>query len=426
MAKSRRDNRGRILRKGECQRKDNTYVFTYKDVMNKRRYVYAPDLVTLRKKEDAITEAKLTGINIYAADTVTVNKLFDKFISMKRVSIRDKTYTDYMIQYNCHVRNSIGTYKIGNVKYSDVKCFYLHLLKEEGLANASVKSVHNILRQVFQLAVRDGIIRSNPADGVWSDIKIPSGITISADRNKCNGEEEKVNVLTVNQQKEFIKYVGNNPFYCHLYPIFAVMLGTGCRIGEAAGLTWNDVDLKNRNININHTVGYGCVAALDASGDKYSAKWYINPTKTSAGNRDIPMIDVVYDVLAELYQHRKKCSISIDGMTDFIFLNKNNSLYTASLLNASIKSIVKAYNKEAVKNSEKQRTKPFRLPNFTCHTLRHTFCTRLCEQESNLKVIQSIMGHANISVTMDVYAAATEDKKKESINNLSEKLNDLF
>ncbi len=426
MAKSRRDNRGRILRKGECQRKDNTYVFTYMDVMKKRRYVYAPDLVTLRRKEDAITEARLTGINIYAADTVTVNKMFDKFISMKRNSIRDTTYVDYMIQYNCHVRNSIGTYKIGNVKYSDVKCFYLHLLKEEGLANASVKSIHNILRQVFQLAVKDGIIRSNPADGVLSDIKIPSGITINTYRNKCNGEEEKVNVLTVKQQKEFINYVGNTPFYCHLYPIFTVMLGTGCRIGEVAGLTWNDVDLKNKNININHSVGYGYVSTSDNSEDKFNVKWYVHPTKTSSGNRDIPMIDVVYDVLAELYQHRKKCGFSIDGMTDFVFLNKNNSLYTSYLLNKSIKRIVKAYNTEAVRRPEKHSTEPFLLPYFTCHTLRHTFCTRLCEQESNLKVIQSIMGHANISITMNVYAAATEDKKKESINNLSEKFNDLF
>lgn len=345
---------------------------------------------------------------------------------MKRVSIRDKTYTDYMVQYNCHIRNSIGTYKIGNVKYSDIKCFYLHLLKEEGLANASVKFIHNILRQIFQLAVRDGIIRSNPTNEVLSDIKTPSNITITGGSNMYNDKKEKISVLTIKQQKEFINYVGNNPFYCRLYPIFTVMLGTGCRIGEAAGLTWNDVDLKNRNININHTVGYGYVAALDAGGDKYNTKWYVHPTKTSAGNRDIPMIDVVYDVLAELYLHRKKCSFSIDGMTDFIFLNKNNSLYTSSSLNASIKNIVNAYNKEAVKNSEKQRTKPFLLPNFTCHTLRHTFCTRLCEQESNLKVIQSIMGHANISVTMDVYAEATDDKKKESINNLSEKFHDLF
>ncbi len=84
------------------------------------------------------------------------------------------------------------------------------------------------------------------------------------------------------------------------------MLGTGCRAGEITGLTWNDVDLKNKNISINHTVGYGYVSAADNSEDKLNIKWYVNPTKTSSGNRDIPMIDVVYDVLAELYQHRKK------------------------------------------------------------------------------------------------------------------------
>lgn len=241
-----------------------------------------------------------------------------------------------------------------------------------------------------------------------------------------NNKKEKVNVLTVKQQKEFINYIGNTPFYCHLYPIFAVMLGTGCRVGEVTGLTWNDVDLKNKNISINHTVGYGYVSAADNSEEKFNVKWYVNPTKTSSGNRDIPMIDVVYDVFAELYQHRKKCRVSIDGMTDFVFLNKKNTIYTSSSLNTSIKHIVKAYNKEAVRNAEKYSIEPFLLPCFTCHTLRHTFCTRLCEQESNLKVIQSIMGHANIRITMDVYAAATEDKKKESINNLSEKFNDLF
>lgn len=166
----------------------------------------------------------------------------------------------------------------------------------------------------------------------------------------CNGEEEKVNVLTVKQQKVFINYVGNTPFYCHLYPIFTVMLGTGCRVGEITGLTWNDVDLKNKNISINHTVGYGYVSAADNSEDKLNVKWYVNPTKTSFGNRDIPMIDVVYDVLAELYQHRKKSMFSIDGMTDFVFLNKK---YTLLSLNKSIKRIVKTYNKETVRNAEK-------------------------------------------------------------------------
>ena len=62
------------------------------------------------------------------------------------------------------------------------------------------------------------------------------------------------------------------------------------------------------------------------------------------------------------------------------------------------------------------------LPDFTAHNLRHTFCTRLCENETNLKVIQSIMGHADISTTMNIYAEATDDKKQEIVANLQGKI----
>ena len=55
------------------------------------------------------------------------------------------------------------------------------------------------------------------------------------------------------------------------------------------------------------------------------------------------------------------------------------------------------------------------LPKFSCHVLRHTFCTRYCEVESNIKVIQDIMGHADISTTMDIYAEVTNSKKQESL-----------
>ncbi|MEQ3168552.1 DUF6462 family protein [Mediterraneibacter gnavus] len=59
------------------------------------------------------------------------------------------------------------------------------------------------------------------------------------------------------------------------------------------------------------------------------------------------------------------------------------------------------------------------LPNFSAHNLRHTFCTRLCERETNLKVIQSIMGHKDIQTTMDIYAEATEEKKQETFEHLA-------
>ena len=65
---------------------------------------------------------------------------------------------------------------------------------------------------------------------------------------------------------------------------------------------------------------------------------------------------------------------------------------------------------------------PELLPHFSCHHLRHTFCTRFCENETNLKVIQEIMGHADITTTMDIYNEATKDKKIESFAGLEGKI----
>ena len=88
-------------------------------------------------------------------------------------------------------------------------------------------------------------------------------------------------------------------------------------------------------------------------------------------------------------------------------------------MNRAIKRISHSYNTEEALCAKKEKRDPILLPDFSCHHLRHTFCTRLCENESNLKVIQSIMGHKNIETTMDVYAEATDHKKREAFENLS-------
>ena len=80
---------------------------------------------------------------------------------------------------------------------------------------------------------------------------------------------------------------------------------------------------------------------------------------------------------------------------------------------------------EEIINAKKENREPLILPDFSCHHLRHTFCTRLCENESNLKVIQTIMGHKNIETTMDIYAEATGTKLQETMEMLSIKL-DVF
>ena len=78
--------------------------------------------------------------------------------------------------------------------------------------------------------------------------------------------------------------------------------------------------------------------------------------------------------------------------------------------------------KEEIEKAEKEDREPLIIPHFSAHHLRHTFCTRLCENESNLKVIQSIMGHSDITTTMDIYAEATQEKKQEIVANLQGKI----
>ena len=95
-------------------------------------------------------------------------------------------------------------------------------------------------------------------------------------------------------------------------------------------------------------------------------------------------------------------------------------------MNQGIRRITENYNSHELLRAKKEKREPVLLTHFSCHHLRHTFATRLCEAESNLKVIQSVMGHRNIETTMDIYAEATEERKQESFEGLALKLDNLF
>lgn len=115
------------------------------------------------------------------------------------------------------------------------------------------------------------------------------------------------------------------------------------------------------------------------------------------------------------------CQATIDGYTDFIFLNRYGNPHNPQTINRTIKRITLAYNEEEMELADKEDREAILIPSFSCHNLRHTFCTRYCENETNLKVIQEIMGHRDISTTMEIYAEATKDVKVKSFENLEGK-----
>lgn len=410
MAKTRKDSNGRVLNKGESQRKsDMMYVYTYYDPFKKRRYIYAKDLQKLREKEKKLLKDQLDGLDVYVAGKADLNFLFDRYISTK-TELRRNTYTNYMYMYNHFVRETFGKRKIKEIKYSDVLYFYNYLIKDCNLKINTLDTIHTVLRPTFQLAVRDDIIRNNPTDGVMAQIK------------KQPGRNHGVrHALSLEEQRAFMQYIKNSTLYKHWEPLFTVLLGTGCRIGEVIGLRWEDLDFQSRIISINHSVTY-----YPRSSETTKCEFAVSLPKTLAGIREIPMLDVVYDAFKVEYEQQEKNGFNstvIDGMSGFIFTNRFGNVHNPQTINRAIKRISQEYNAEEILKAKKESRKPIILPHFSCHHLRHTFCTRFCENETNVKVIQAIMGHANIETTMDIYAEVTNSKKKEAIEKLSHNLN---
>ena len=411
MAKTRKDLRGRSLRKGEVQRQsDKRYMYTYRDPLGRRKYIYAMDLAELREKEAKLMKDQLDGLDLYVAGKASLNDTFDRYMSAK-YNLRESTRSAYEYTYDHYIRETFGRKRIAEIKYSDVLQFYYYLLNQKEISLGTLDSIHCLLHPTFQLAVRDEIIRKNPTDGVMKEISRESG--------KNRGVRH---ALTVQQQRVFIEYIANHPIYFHLWPMFTILLVTGCRIGEALGIRWQDLDFENRVISINHSLVYY------QTRDSKKCMLRVSLPKTEAGIRTIPMLDIVKDAFEMLYEEQEENGFNeteIDGMTGFIFCNRFGGVPNPQTVNHTIKRILNQYNADEVVRAKKERREPIILPDFSCHHLRHTFCTRLCEHETNLKVIQAIMGHKNIETTMDIYAEATEEKKQESFENLAANL-DIF
>lgn len=411
-ANARKDPRGRVLHTRESRRKsDGRYVYTYYDPLGVRRYLYANSLAELRVKEDKLKKDQLDGLDIYVAGRATINDTFDRYMKIKH-NLRDSTRSSYHYVYESYVRNDFGKRKIVEIKYSDILQFYYYLLDERELALGTLDSVHTLLHPTFQLAVRDDIIRKNPTDGVMKEI------------SKACGKNRGVrHALTVEQQRAFMNYMANHPVYYHWWPLFTVLLGTGCRIGECLGMCWSDLDFEEGLIHINRSlVYYPC-------GESRTSRKRISEPKTEAGIRSIPMLDVVRDAFELVKEEQEEIGYNeqvIDGVSGFIFRNRFGDVHNPQTVNHTIKRICADYNSEELLVAKREKREPIILPNFSCHHLRHTFATRLCEAESNLKVIQSVMGHRNIETTMDIYAEATDRKKKESFEMLAAKLDNVF
>ena len=418
MSEKRRDSKNRILQNGESQRKDGKYEFKYVDVNGTRRSAYSWKLVatdkvpegkrcelSLREMEKQIRRDLEDGISTHTANSITLNELFDTYMSTKE--LKQSTRTNYMYMYKNYVSDVIGKRRIGSIKYSDIKKFYNSLILEKKFKPNSMEIINTILHPVFTMAVRDGYIRTNPSDGVMAEIK-----------KSHNWEKPKRHALTEEQQAKFIDFVANSETYNHWLPLLTVFLGTGCRVGEIIGLTWDDCNFAEGIISINHNLIY-------RQQDDGKCEMHITTPKTESGKRIVPMFEAVRKALLQEKKQQMKQGFNstiIDGYSGFVFTNRCGYVHNPQTINRAIKRIYTACNDQEVEQAKKEHRQPVLIPHFSVHNLRHTFCTRFCENETDLKIIQEIMGHSDITTTMNIYNEATKERKQESFARLEGKI----
>ena len=398
----RKDNHNRILKDGEHQRPNGTYEYKYRDKKGKRHSVYAKTLSELREKEINVLRNAFDGVRIDGKD-MSINDLYNLWVQLKR-GLKDNTFQNYQYMYRQFVEPDFGRSKICDLKRTDVRAFYNRLVDSQHLKVATVDCIHTVLHQVLELGVEDDYLRYNPSDNALKELK------------KAYNKDEHKRALTVTEQELFEAFLSEKGRYNRWYPIFVVMLWTGLRVGEAVGLRWCDVDFDNDIISVNHTLIYynrredGCSFA-------------INTPKTKAGERTIPMLPKVKEALLMEKAYQEACGIeckaTVDGFTDFIFVNRFGNTQHQGTLNKALKRIIRDCNLQVIDSNPNKEGLTL-LPDFSNHSLRHTFTTRMCEAGVNIKAMQDILGHADAETTMNIYAEATKDLKRAEMITFSE------
>lgn len=401
MAVKRKDSKNRVLKENESERRQGGYQYRWRDSNGNRHTIYAKTLDELRDKESLIKRDKLDGIKT-ESQNATINDMYDIWVSLKK-GLKNNTFVNYKYMYEQFVRNGFGETKLSKLRKTDVMRFYNFLLDERGLKISTVDNINTVLHQVLDLAVDDLYLRNNPSNNVIRDLK-----------RSRNFFQDKKRALTIDEQNLFLDFIKDSEVYSHWYPVFTTMLGTGLRVGEITGLRWEDINFEEMTIDVNHTLVF-----YSKYGHGEGLYYGINTPKTKAGERKVPMIPSVKEALLLEKENQEKAKIYsnsvIDNYSNFIFLNRYGNVQNQGTLNKALRRIIRDCNQEVLSNLG-DKDEVVLLPRISCHTLRHTFTTRMCEANVNIKVIQNILGHSDIGTTLDIYADVTKDFKKQEFD----------
>lgn len=273
-------------------------------------------------------------------------------------------------------KTPIGSKNIDEITSQEIQEYLNSVIN---LSNSSIKKIYGQFSQVFKIAMNKGYIMQNPMTNVIRPL--------SQKQNKI------VRALTVDEQQAFTNYLINKDLkHCKYRNVYLIQMYMGLRIGEALALSIYDIDLKNKRMDIHRTL----------TTDENDAVIMGNKTKTYAGNRILPIPDFLYPYIVEQMQ----IANNQENNDEKLLFKPNNSKYT----------------KRGNVNSELHRIleREFNIKDISTHSLRHSYGTRCIESGMAPVVVQKLMGHSDISITLNTYTSVFDKFKQNEIDKVNQ------
>ncbi|SCH81841.1 Integrase [uncultured Clostridium sp.] len=346
--------------------------------------IYDRDLKVVEKKLNDL-RYEVTHQMYTKNSKITLDQWFEVWLKEYRgIRIKRGTQEVYRNTYQARIKPVLGKKRITSIRMEQIQKLY-NALAEKNYSEGSIKLVGVILYGMFKQAMKTGIISKNPA----AMATIP----------KAKERGERV-VLTRDEQKQFQTYAKQ---YSQHHKVFLLALCTGMRNGEIRGLSWSDIDFEKRIIHVTGTLKY-----IKGIG------YYKETPKTKTSKRDIPMLGISYELLEQQKKEQEKQKQlagqwwqPLKGLDDLVFTMENGRFISREKVTSELKIILK-----------KMRDDHINIPDFTFHTLRHTFATRGLEQGISLKIMQTILGHTTLAMTSDLYSHVLPTTKAKELEKM--------
>lgn len=379
--------KGKEIGKGLYQRKDGLYSARLTTHDNKRIEKY---FKTLPEARNWLADARYadTHEGIPLPTTMTVNEWFAYWITCLLSGRAPNTLRNYRERYERNVQPVIGKMRLVDVRPRH--CTMILNAMEEDYAGSTIRQTYICMGAMFKAAIANDMIVKHPMDGVRF--------------NKPIRKVDDIRFLTRDEQRLFTEVAKNS----HNYSQYALILETGLRTGELIGLTWDVIDWERRTLTVTKTLEFR----------HKQQEWRAGPPKSEAGYRTIHLTQRAYDILRSLYdaRHTRKESPDLDQVLTYIDRRSGakKQLVLRDLVFVNYRTGMPAKNSSYDTHLYKLCERAG-IENFSMHALRHTYATRAIEAGVDAKVLQKILGHSSIKMTLDRYVHVTDDAMDNAI-----------